>query len=243
VGTQTELKELVVRPILPQEDAEWNRLMATYHYLGFKKLVGESIKYIAEIRHQWVALLGWGTAAFKCSSRDEWIGWSREQQWKRLVFIANNLRFLILPEIRIPNLASKVLSMNLKRLSDDWQALFGHSVVMAETFVDHSRFAGTCYRAAGWIPLGQTSGYGRNAGRYYYHGTPKTIYVYPMHRKTRELLIAPFLAPELNGGRQPMVDLNAMNLEQTDNLMKRLERLKDPRKPRGIRHNVTSTLP
>lgn len=242
MGTQTELKELVVRPIFPQEEAEWNRLMSTYHYLGFKKLVGESIKYIAEIRHQWVALLGWGTAAFKCSSRDEWIGWSREQQWKRLVFIANNLRFLILPEIRIPNLASKVLSMNLKRLTDDWQALFGHSVVLAETFVDHSRFAGTCYRAAGWTPLGQTSGYGRNAGRYYYHGTPKTIYVYPLRRKARELLIAPFLAPELNGGRQPMADLNAMNFDQTNGLMKRLERLKDPRKARGIRHSVTSTL-
>jgi len=87
---------------------------------------------------------------------------------------------------------------------------------LAETFVDHSRFAGTCYRAAGWTPLGQTSGYGRNAGRYYYHGTPKTIYVYSMQRKTRELLSAPFLEPELNGGRQPMVDLNAMNFEQTN---------------------------
>lgn len=77
--TQTELKELIVRPILPHEEVERNRLMSTYHYLGFKRLVSESIKYIAEIRHQWVALLGWGTASFKCSSRDEWIGWSREQ--------------------------------------------------------------------------------------------------------------------------------------------------------------------
>ncbi len=111
---QTELKSLVVRPIQPKEEPQWNQLMATHHYLGFRKLVGESIKYVAELEHQWVALLGWGTAAFKCGARDQWIGWSRENQWKRLIFVANNLRFLILPGVCIPNLASKILSLMLK---------------------------------------------------------------------------------------------------------------------------------
>ncbi len=111
------------------------------------------MKYVAEIEGKWVALLGWGTAAFKCGPRDQQIGWSKEQQWQRLVFIANNLRFLILPGVRIPNLASKVLSLNVKRMSSDWQAVFGHPVVLAETFIDHSRFTRTCYQATGWVPL------------------------------------------------------------------------------------------
>jgi len=239
---QTELKSLIVRPIQPQEESQWDQLMATHHYLGFRQLVGESIKYVAELKHQWVALLGWSTAAFKCGARDKWIGWSRENQWKRLIFVANNSRFLILPGVRIPNLASKILSVNVKRLSADWMAVYGHPIVLVETFVDHSRFAGTCYRAAGWLKLGETRGYGRSAGQYYYHGTSKTIYVYPLHRKARQLLSSPFLAPELSGGKKPMVDLNTANLNQPGGLMERLKQVKDPRKRRGIRHTLTSTL-
>jgi len=216
--------------------------MNEHHYLGFRQLVGESIKYVAELNTQWVALLGWGTAAFKCASRDEWIGWSREQQWRRLIFLANNARFLILPQVQIPNLASKILSLNLKRLSADWMAVFGHKVVLAETFVEHSRFAGTCYRAAGWIQLGQTRGFGRNGGKYYHHGLSKTIYVYPLHRNARQLLSAPFPAPELIGGQKPMVDLNKVNLGLNEGLVGQLQQLKDPRKRRGIRHSATSTL-
>jgi hypothetical protein len=239
---QAELRSLTVRPIHPHEELQWNQLMAAHHYLGFRKLVGESIKYVAELEHQWVALLGWGAAAFKCSSRDEWIGWTKEQQWKRLVFVANNSRFLILPGIRIPNLASKILSLNVKRLSADWMAVYGHPLVLVETFVDHSRFAGTCYRAAGWLCLGQTRGYGRNAGKYYHHGTSKTIWVYPLHRQARQLLSAPFLAPELSGGEAPVINLNTVNLDQAGGLLERLQQLKDPRKRRGIRHTITSTL-
>ncbi len=239
---QTELKSLVVRPIHPDEEPQWDEWMADYHYLGFRKLVGESLKYVVEINQKWVALLGWGTAALQCRSRDEWIGWGKEQQWKRLVYVANNTRFLILPWIRIPNLASKILSVNKKRLSNDWLAVYGHPIVLAETFVDPSRFTGTCYRAAGWIRLGQTRGFGRNAGQYYYHGIKKMIYVYPLHRKACEWLSASFPAPELSGGDRSM-DLNAMNLENKGGgLLERLAALKDPRKPRGIRHSITSTL-
>lgn len=239
---QLELQSLVVRPIQPQEESRWNQWMSTHHYLGFRKLVGESIKYVAELQNEWVALLGWGTAAFKCGSRDEWIDWTKEQQWTRLVFIANNLRFLILPDVRIPNLASKILSVNLKRLSADWQAVHGHPIVLVETFVDHSRFAGTCYRAAGWTRLGQTRGFGRNAGQYYYHGLSKTIYVYPLHRQARQWLSATFLVPELSGGDRPMINLNEVNLGQSGGLQERLQQLTDPRKARGIRHKLAVTL-
>jgi hypothetical protein len=239
---QTELHSLTVRIINPNEEPRWNQLMATLHYLGFRKLVGESIKYVAEIHGQWVALMGWGTAAFKCGVRDKWIGWTREQQWSRLQFIANNMRFLILPDVKIPNLASKILALNVKRLSSDWRAVYGHPIILAETFVDHSRFKGTCYRAAGWIQLGQTRGFGRNADRYYYHGKTKTVFILPLQRKTKQWLSASFLVPELSGGPIPLIDLNRANLSRTGGLLERLQSLKDPRKRRGIRHSLISTL-
>lgn len=239
---QTELQFLLVRIIRPEEESRWNQLMNTHHYLGFRQLVGESIKYIAEINGKWVALMGWGTAAFKCGVRDEWIGWSREQQWSRLLFVANNLRFLILPGVKIPNLASKILSLNVKRLSADWQTVYGHPIVLVETFVDHSRFKGTCYLAAGWIRLGQTRGFGRSAGQYFYHGRTKTVFVLPLQRKAKQWLSAPFLVPELSGGPIPLVDLNQVNLNRPSGLLDRLQRLEDPRKRRGIRHPLIATL-
>ena len=239
---QKELETVEVRPIVHAEERRWNQLMDEHHYLGFRQLVGESIKYVAHIGSEWVALLGWSTAAFKCGVRDKWIGWVQEQQWRRLIYIANNSRFLILPDIRIPNLASKVLSMNLKRLSADWAATYGHPVVLAETFVDQSRFAGTCYLAANWERLGQTQGFGRSAGRYYRHGEPKTAYVYPLHRRAAKLLSACLLAPELSGGQKPMVDISNANLGDDGGLVWRFEQLKDHRKKRGIRHGAASIL-
>ena len=242
MSTQEELHGLKISPIDPTEKELWNQLMSKHHYLGFRQLVGESIKYIAKINDEWVALLGWGAAAFKCKPRDEWIGWSKEQQWRRLIYIANNLRFLILPGVQIPNLASKVLSMNLKRLSSDWMSKYGHSIVLAETFVDHSRFAGTCYRASNWIRLGQTRGFGRKAGKYHHHGISKTLYIYPLHRNTKQLLSDSFLAPELTGRQKPMIDLNLANLGTNGGLVWYFQQLIDPRMRRGIRHSSASIL-
>ena len=239
---QEELEKLEVRPIERREEEKWNQLMNEHHYLGFHKLVGESIKYGAWINGEWVALVGWGTAAFKCGARDGWIGWTKEQQWRRLVYIANNLRFLVLPGVQIPNLASKVLSKNLKRLSGDWVAAYGHPILVAETFVDQSRFTGACYRASNWKPLGQTRGYGRNAGKYYHHGRAKTVYVYQLHRKAIQFLTSCFLAPELTGGQKPMINLNDANLGADGGLLWHFQQLKDHRKRRGIRHAAASIL-
>jgi hypothetical protein len=130
----------------------------------------------------------------------------------------------------------------VKRLSSDWQIIHGHPIVLAETFVDHSRFNGTCYLAAGWTRLGQTRGFGRNAGQYYYHGRTKTIFVLPLQRKTKQWLSAPFLISELSGGSKAMIDLNRANLNSPSGLLERLQRLEDPRKLRGIRHSLISTL-
>lgn len=239
--TPQDLGSLVVRPILAQEERAWDDLMAAHHYLGFRQLTGESLKYVALLDGAPVALVGWGSAAFACGPRDQWIGWSPEQRWRRLRFLANNQRFLILPGVRVKNLASKVLALNVRRLSGDWQAIFGHPILLAETFVDHTRFAGTCYRAAGWIRLGESRGYGRSSGQYYFHGQPKTIWVRPLHPAARQLLAAPFDPPLLRGGKA-MIDLNALAIEQEGGLLDVLAQLPDPRKRRGIRHSQVSIL-
>jgi len=105
-----------------------------------------------------LALLGWCAGAFKVGVRDRWIGWAREQQWRRLPLVANNCRFLVPPRGRVPNLASRALALSARRLSADMEARFGHPVLLAETFVDPSRFRGVCYRAAGWGEVGATRG-------------------------------------------------------------------------------------
>jgi hypothetical protein len=232
---------LLVRPVRADEVGRWDELMARHHYLGLQRLVGESLRYVAEVEDGWLALMGWTTAAFKCGPRDRWIGWTASQQWRRLRFVANNARFLVLPEGRRPNLASQVLAANLRRLSGDWQAIFGRPILLAETFVD-PRFAGTCYLAAGWQELGRTRGYRRNGGRYYYHGQPKTIWVRPLHRRVREYLAAPFDPPILLLGGPPVrLDLNRV-LDPADGLMELLQKLPDPRKRRGVRHRQACLL-
>jgi hypothetical protein len=184
-----------------------------------------------------VALLGWCSAAFKSSHRDKWIGWSKAQQLRRLRYIANNSRFLILPGIRIKNLASRTLALNLRRLSSDWIAAYDHPILLAETFIDHTRFTGACYRAAGFVPLGETLGFGRNNGKYYIHGQAKTIMVRPLRRKAREHLSAPFEGPALLGRSRPLVDLNRLATFGPGGLTERLASLKDPRFARGVRHS------
>lgn len=131
----------------------WEYYLRKYHYLGYKCIPGKSLRYVATIDNNWVALLGGGSAALKCAARDRFIGWNEETKLKRLYLITNNVRFLILPWIRIKNLASRVLALNLKRLSKDLNAVYGHPIYLAETFVDLSLYEGTCYKAANWIYL------------------------------------------------------------------------------------------
>ncbi|MEA3301164.1 MAG: DUF4338 domain-containing protein, partial [Pseudomonadota bacterium] len=215
--------------------------MAQHHYLGFRTLVGEAMQYVALLDGHWVALLGWGAAAFKNRHRDAWIGWHPALQWQRLPWVANNGRFLMLPDCHRPNLASKVLAVNLHRLSADWQAAWGHPILLAETFVDPTRFRGTCYRAAGWIPLGETRGFGRNGGRYYPHGQPKRIFVRPLCPQAARVLADPCPHPSL---QQPEVRMkvHALKLEQPGGLLDSLHAVPDPRRRRGIRHRPRALL-
>jgi len=230
---------LIVRPIQDKEREPWDQLMAAHHYLGLKHLVGESIRYVALVNGQWVALLGWTSAAYKSSPRDRWIGWDEDTRHKRLKFLANNSRLLIPPEVRAKNLASQILAANLKRLPGEWVKAYGHPVWLTETFIDHNRLAGTCDRAAGFLPLGQTRGFRRNAGYYYKHGNSKTILVRPLHQEVRQWLTAPFLSPALLMGKNPLVDLNRLSVEE---LLRHLEVVAVPRMSRGIRHQSAVVL-
>ncbi len=233
-----ELRSVVVRLVRPGERAEWDRLLRQHHYLGFRGWVGESLRYVAEQQGRWIALLGWCAAALKCQARDRWIGWPEVVKWQRLRLVVNNARFLILPGPRVANLASRVLSLNLKRLSADWQVVHGHAVFLAETFVDPRRFAGTCYRAAGWLELGPTRGYRRRAGRYEAHGEPKIVWVRPLVRQAAQRLCTLGGEAMVQSPPRPM----RLSAAKAEELLRVLMRLPDPRQRRGRRHDQMSIL-
>lgn len=236
--------EVSVRLITNEEQAGWIQLMQAHHYLGFRQLVGNSLYYVALLNGQWVAALSWSWAALKCGHRDRWIGWNESFKKKRLRYVVNNSRFLIFPWVRIPNLASQILSRNLKRLSGDWETVYGHPVVLAETFVDPARFRGTCYRAAGWIPLGETSGYGKKKNAYVYHGQKKTILVKPIHPQAVQALCTDLFHPALCSSQKQgaRMDINQLPMQGEGGLIDFLKKIPDPRKPQGIRHSAVALL-
>jgi hypothetical protein len=188
-GRLSDHDPLTVRPIASEERAGWRLFMDRYHYLGDKPIVGEHLLYAAFLGSELVALLGWAGAALHVPLRDQFIGWDEMQKRRGLHLVANNVRFLVPPWVRVEHLASKVLALNLRRLSADWQARWNHPLWMAETFVDLARFRGTCYRAANWTLLGQTAGRSRRGNTYLHTGKPKGVFVYELHRNARRLLL------------------------------------------------------
>ena len=232
------LRDVSVRPIRPEEQARWDALVHEHHYLGLRSLFGKTLRYVASVDGCWLALLGWQAAALKCAARDDWIGWPRVLHYQRLHLLANNARFLILPGRGVRNLASRVLALNLRRLSADWQRVHGHPLLLAETFVDTARFTGACYRAANWRALGLTRGYARHNGRYSAHGVPKQVLVYPLHGRARALLCAPELPPAWSTPMQRV----SLSSAQMEDLHHRLRALPDARHARGQRHRLATVL-
>jgi predicted transposase YbfD/YdcC len=191
---------------------------------------------------RWLAVLGFGAAALACRPRDRFVGWDEQVQFRRLRYVVNNQRFCVLPEGRRPNLASAVIARSLKRLSGDFQDRWGHRVLLVETFVDPSRHRGSCYLGSGFVPLGETAGYGRSGGRYVHHGRPKQALVRPLHRHASRILAGSFDHPLLTSTRSAMIDLNRLSFDGDDGLLTRLEQITDHRKRRGIRHPLHSVL-
>ena len=166
----------------------YNSLLEQHHYLGYRQIVGNHLKYIAFIGDQPVACLGWGSAAWSVKSRDSLIGWDKATKENNLHFVANNTRFLILPWISVKFLASKILALNAKRISDDWLTVYNHSLYLLETFVEKDRFKGTCYKAANWICTGQTKGTAKKGHDHLFHGKIKNVYLYPLRKDFRKKL-------------------------------------------------------
>lgn len=237
-GCGVVLSEVIVRAIRPDERARWDALMRRHHYLGFNRTAGRALRQVAEWRGRWLALLLWQACALMCAPRDRWIGWARPIQFQRLHLIANNARFLILPDARQPHLASRVLGLSLRRLSGDWRRMHGHPLLLAETFVDPARFAGTCYRAANWRCLGQTQGYARHAGKYRHHGRPKTVWVYALHARARAWLRHPIPHPNWSTSMHN-IRLTELEMEQ---LYQHLRALPEPRGGRRQLHRLATVL-
>ena len=231
-----------VRLVRAEERAQWQQTLAEHHYLGCPRPVGEALWYVATAGTEWVACLAWATAALKCRPRDTWIGWTPPLQWRRLPLVVTNVRFCLLPPTR-PNLASRVLALTCRRLSADWAWAHGHPVLLAETFVDPTRFRGTCYLAAGWQCLGVTRGFAKRNMRYVAHGRPKTVWVRPLRPGAVAALTAPF-PPPWTGPREdaPMLDANRLPLEGAGGLLDLLQVVPDPRHRRGVRHPVRTVL-
>jgi len=173
----------------PTESRCWREQVERYHYLGCRVPFGAHLRYWVRNRHGELACLLWTSPAWKMHCRDVWIGWSDERRRHNLPWIVNNGRFLILPWVRVPGLASKILALSARKMPEDWQARYGHRPLLLETLVDAQRFRGTCYRAANWIHVGQTTGRGRMDQQHKTHGQAiKDIDVYPLICDARQRL-------------------------------------------------------
>ena len=233
------LREVVVRPVTGNEQARYQQQLTQHHYLGALPKIGETLWYVATWRGQWLAQLSVSAAALKCGVRDRWIGWDFRTQYDRLKLIANNSRFLILPEGRFPNLGSRVLGRLERRIAADWQQHFGHALLLLETFVDPDRFHGGVYRAANWLELGRTRGYRRTRAGYSAEADhPKRVFVRPLYRDARSRLNHPDrTALGLTG--VPKMQLNAA---QMNSLPHCFVDIPDPRRAQGRRHRLPVVL-
>jgi len=232
---------LVVRPIRADEVLGWRAHMERFHYLGDAALVGESLRYVAHLDGELAALLSWGAAALRNGPRDRYVGWDEATKRAKLDRVVNNARFLILPWGRRPHLASRVLGANLRRLSRDWEKVYGHRVVLAENFVDTSRFRGTCYRASNWVCVGETKGWSRSGSGYRFNGQPKSVWLYPLQRDFKQRLCTVAGACTRKEGFM-VIDVEKLPLHGQGGLFDILRGVPDSRKRRGVRHQIESLL-
>jgi hypothetical protein len=184
-----EIRPLEFRQVrrTPQE-ALFNSLIEHHHYLGYTQPVGEHLKYLVFARGRPIACMAFSSAPRHLGSRDRFIGWDKQARLKNIGLLAYNTRFLILPWVTVPHLASHILGRMARVLSADWQRLYGHPIYFVETFIDPARFRGTCYRAANWIYLGQTTGRGKDAPTHKPNRPIKQVLGYPLVKDFRRRL-------------------------------------------------------
>jgi hypothetical protein len=194
VADLSSLRPLQIHVVGPKQPhyRQFERYLVQHHYLGYGGPVGENVGYLIQSRTGVdLACLLFGAAAWQCAPRDRWIGWSAQQRAQGLQFIANNSRFLILPWVFVPHLATHILSQIAQRIDADWQRRYRHPIYLLETFVQQDRFRGTCYRAANWVHVGQTTGRTRQNQRHRdneVHAPVKAIYLHPLNSDGRPKL-------------------------------------------------------
>lgn len=188
-GALSEIQPITIQQVRrTAHEPLFNGLIEQHHYLGYAQPVGEHLKYLIWAKRRPLACLAWSSAPRHLGSRDRYLGWSATARRRNLRLVAYNTRFLILPWIRVPHLASHILGRVVSRLSRDWERMYGHPIYFAETFIDPTRFRGTCYRAANWRSLGMTTGRGKASTSKRPNRTFKEVLGYPLTPHFRELL-------------------------------------------------------
>ena len=188
-GSLADIRPISLQQVRRTSDEPlFNSLIEQHHYLSYEQPVGEHLKYLVRAQDRPIACMAWSSAPRHLGSRDRHIGWSAETRRRNIRFVAYNTRFLILPWVEIPHLASHILGRIVSSLSNDWEQLYGHPVYFAETFIDPGRFRGTCYRAANWKLLGLTTGRGKDSTSKRPNRSIKEVLGYPLTPRFRELL-------------------------------------------------------
>jgi len=175
--------------LTPKKEAPiWNAYIHRYHYLGYTKAGGAQLRYFIKSKGRFVAFFSFSAAAWKVKPRDEFIGWTQQQRERNLHLIVNNSRFLILPSVKVPHLASHLLSQMVRRLPTDWMRIYNYKPILLETFVQKNKFQGTSYKAANWLYLGDTKGRGKFDSKHSNSTPIKTIWVYPLVKDIKKVI-------------------------------------------------------
>lgn len=238
-------KPLKIKVLNSSRDiARFNKLCGEFHYMGEGRPAGDTLRMAVVCEGEWIALLLWGSAAYRLKDRDEFIGWNNAQRAARQKLVVQNRRFAILSEPGAqPNLASKVLGLAIRELPGLWRERFGYEPLLAETFCDIEARAGTCYKASGWTPLGLTKGYSRHRADFYVpNDRPKKLWVRELRKGAAETLRAPDLPAECLAGAQSDAD-GAMPITtgQIETLHEALRRVPDPR-ARNSKYHIGAML-
>lgn len=244
-ASEMDVLHRVTVSLLPSPERDrFDALLQEKHYLHSARLGGRSLRYVAELDGQWVALITFSAPALHIKARERWIGWSSRRRARRLSFVANNSRFLMLSDRQqYPNLASRVLALCLKRLSNDWQEAWGQPLLLVESFVDESQYRGTCYRACGFAAVGCTSGFGRESRDFYVeHGQPKQLYLRELRPGAAALLRRSRLPERLLRYEETISGPCPLRAPELESLLDVFRSLGDSRRGHGLRHRQPFVL-
>ncbi len=242
---QTVLREMHLKLLVaPKDIKKCNQILTQEHYLHSAQLVGEQLRYAVLWKGQWLAVATWSAAALHLKARDGFIGWTEEQRRQRLPLVVNNSRLYVLAQHHYPNLVSRFMKLMLGRLSTDWQRAWGHTVALAESFVDPQQYRGTAYKVSGWSQLGHTRGWKRSAVDFYEeHGHPKQVWIRELARNACAKLRAPELPPAWALGLNPVQPRCTAKAKEIGSLMERLHRaIPEFRRKQGLVYPVAGML-